>query len=115
MQSRPTKILTVATTGLVIALPMAKYLQVPVVYARKERNVAMAETFKASYSSNTVGSNRELLVSKSHLEPEDRILIVDDFFSSGASQVALLRIVSEARARWILSSDTIGNKRTKRD
>jgi adenine/guanine phosphoribosyltransferase-like PRPP-binding protein len=32
---KPTKILTVATTGLVIALPMAKYLQVPVVYARQ--------------------------------------------------------------------------------
>lgn len=98
MQNRPTKILTVATTGLVIALPMAKYLQVPVVYARKERNVAMAETFKASYSSNTVGGNRELLVSKSHIDPEDRILIVDDFLSSGATQEALLTIIGDAGA-----------------
>jgi xanthine phosphoribosyltransferase len=95
---KPTKILTVATTGLVIALPMAKYLQVPVVYARKERNVVMAETYKASYSSKTVGKGRELLVSKSHLDEEDRVLIVDDFLSSGASQEALLRIVSDAGA-----------------
>ena len=90
--------MTVATTGLVIALPMAKYLQVPVVYARKERNVVMADTYQAGYSSKTVGKNRELLVSKDHLMEEDRVLIVDDFLSSGASQDALLRIVAEAGA-----------------
>jgi xanthine phosphoribosyltransferase len=95
---KPSKILTVATTGLVIALPMAKYLQVPVVYARKERNVVMADTYKANYSSKTVGKNRELLVSKTHILEDDRVLIVDDFLSSGASQDALLRIVSEAGA-----------------
>jgi xanthine phosphoribosyltransferase len=98
VRQKPNKILTVATTGLVIALPMAKYLQVPVVYARKERSVVMADTYKAGYSSKTVGLNRELLVSKSHLDPEDRVLIIDDFLSSGASQEALLRIVSDAGA-----------------
>jgi xanthine phosphoribosyltransferase len=95
---QPTKILTVATTGLVIALPMAKYLGVGVVYARKERNMVMADTYNAGYSSKTVGKNRELLVSTKHLEEDDRILIVDDFLSSGSSQEALLRIVSESGA-----------------
>lgn len=90
--------MTIATTGLVIALPMAKYLQVPVVYARKERNVVMADTYKASYSSKTVGNNRELLVSKSHVDSTDRVLVVDDFLSSGAAQEALLTIISDAGA-----------------
>lgn len=98
LDSKPTKILTVATTGLVIALPMAKYLQVPVVYARKERNIVMADTYKAGYSSKTVGKNRELLVSKDHLDEDDRILVIDDFLSSGASQEALLRIISDSGA-----------------
>ena len=75
-----------------------QYLQVPVVYARKERNVVMADTFSASFSSKTVGKNRELLVSKNHLHPKDRVLIVDDFLSSGASQEALLRIVGDSKA-----------------
>jgi xanthine phosphoribosyltransferase len=101
VQLKPTKILTVATTGLVIALPMAKYLQVPLVYARKERSVVMADTYKAIYSSKTVGKNRELLVSTNHLDEDDRILVVDDFLSSGASQEALLRIISESGARAI--------------
>lgn len=98
MSTKPSKILTVATTGLVVALPMAKYLQVPCVYARKERNIVMAGTYSASYSSKTVGKNRELMVAKSHLDEEDRILIVDDFLSSGSSQEALLRIVADAGA-----------------
>jgi len=99
MNVKPTKILTVATTGLVIAIPMGKYLQVPVVYARKERNVVMSSTFQAAYSSKTVGKNRELLVSTSHLDEDDQILIVDDFLSSGASQDALLRIVDDSGAK----------------
>ena len=98
LDQKPSKILTVATTGLVIALPMAKYLNIPLVYARKERNVVMADTYKAAYSSKTVGKNRVLLVSTSHLDEEDRVLVVDDFLSSGSSQEALLRIVSESGA-----------------
>jgi xanthine phosphoribosyltransferase len=98
VSQKPSKLLTVATTGLVVALPMAKYLQVPVVYARKERNVVMADTYIAAYSSKTVGKNRELLVAKSHIHEDDRVLIVDDFLSSGSSQEALLRIVSQAGA-----------------
>jgi len=33
--ARPSKILTIATTGLVVAIPIAKYLRAPLVYARK--------------------------------------------------------------------------------
>ena len=77
---------------------MAKYLQVPVVYARKERNIVMSNTWQASYSSKTVGKNRELLISKDHIDADDRVLIIDDFLSSGSSQEALLRIISDSGA-----------------
>jgi len=98
VDTKPTKIMTVATTGLVIALPMARYLQVPVVYARKERSMVMADTYTAAYSSKTVGKDRQLLVSKSHVHKNDRVLIIDDFLSSGSSQEALLKILSDAGA-----------------
>lgn len=58
----------------------------------------MSDTFDAGYNSKTVGKDRQLLVSKDHLDPSDRVLVVDDFLSSGASQEALLRIVAEAGA-----------------
>lgn len=58
----------------------------------------MADTYQAGYSSKTVGKNRELIVSQSHIDPHDRVLVIDDFLSSGASQEALLRILSDAGA-----------------
>lgn len=77
---------------------IAKYLQVPLVYARKSRSIVMADTFDAGYNSKTIGQDRQLLVSRDHLDEDDRVLIVDDFLSSGSSQEALLRIISEAGA-----------------
>ena len=77
---------------------MASELQVPVVYARKERSIVMADTYQASYSSNTVGANKMLHVAKSHIHADDRVLIVDDFLSAGSSQEALMRIISDAGA-----------------
>ena len=41
---------------------------------------------------------QELLVSKRHLHEDDRVLLVDDFLSSGAAQEALMRIVGQAEA-----------------
>ena len=58
----------------------------------------MADTYIAAYSSKTVGKYCELLVSRSHLDENDRVLIIDDFLSSGSSQEALLRIISQAGA-----------------
>jgi len=77
---------------------MAKYLQVPLVYARKQRSVVMANTFDAGYNSKTMGEDKQLLVSRDHIDEEDRVLVIDDFLSSGSSQEALLRIISEAGA-----------------
>jgi len=98
LPDRPNKILTVATTGLILALPMAAELQIPVVYARKQRSLVMSETYHAFYNSRTKGGKSELFLSKTHIDPEDRVLIVDDFLSSGGCQEALMRIVLEAGA-----------------
>uniref|UniRef100_A0A7S1U7E7 Phosphoribosyltransferase domain-containing protein n=1 Tax=Phaeomonas parva TaxID=124430 RepID=A0A7S1U7E7_9STRA len=99
--SRPTKVLTVATTGLAAAVPVAQQLQVPMIYARKQRSVVMPDSYIAGYSSRTVGKSRELLIVKEHITASDRVLIIDDFLSSGACQDALLRILSEAGAECV--------------
>ena len=77
---------------------MAKYLQVPVVYARKERDIVMSNTWQASYSSETAEKNHELIVSKKHINSDDRFLIIDDFLSGGSRQEALLKIISNSSA-----------------
>jgi xanthine phosphoribosyltransferase len=77
---------------------MAKYLQVPLVYAQKQISLVMANTFNAGHNSKTIGQDQQLLVSRDHLDKDDRVLIVDDFLSSGSIQEALLRIIAEAGA-----------------
>ena len=67
-------------------------------YAREQRSVVMGDTLAADYKSKTTGKKRTLLVSKDHIDEEDHVLIIDDFLSSGSSQEALLRIVSNAGA-----------------
>ena len=62
---------------------MAKYLQVPLVYARKRRSLVMANTFDAGHNSKTIGQDQQLLVSRDHLDEDDHVLIVDDFLLSG--------------------------------
>ena len=59
----------------------------------------MSDTWHASYSSKTVGQNRELVVSKKHIDKDDSLLVIDDFLSGGSSQEALLRIISQAGAK----------------
>ena len=47
-----------ATTGLVLAIPLGRILQVPVVYARKQRSVVMADSYIVQYFKSH-GSNGE--------------------------------------------------------
>lgn len=110
IRTKPTKILTIATTGLIAALPIARHLNIPVVYARKERSVVMSNPYRSTFKSRTLGTSRELFVSKEHLNPNDRILIVDDFLSSGSSQEALLRIVGEGNGATAVGIATLIEK-----
>eukprot|EP00639_Heterosigma_akashiwo_P007639 CAMPEP_0194594330 /NCGR_PEP_ID=MMETSP0292-20121207/24160_1 /TAXON_ID=39354 /ORGANISM="Heterosigma akashiwo, Strain CCMP2393" /LENGTH=783 /DNA_ID=CAMNT_0039453701 /DNA_START=63 /DNA_END=2414 /DNA_ORIENTATION=- len=98
LRGRPNKILTMATTGLALALPMAARLQVPVVYARKQRSIVMADPHHVFYKSRTLGEDSELFLEKKHVTPEDRVLVVDDMLSGGGCQDALLRVVAAAGA-----------------
>jgi len=98
---RPTKVLTVATTGLILGIPMARILSVPAVYARKSRSVVMRDSYHKTYASKSHGSSMEVFVSKGHLSADDRILVVDDWLSSGACQEALLSIISDVGAETV--------------
>ena len=51
-----------ATTGLVLAIPLGRILQVPVVYARKQRSVVMADSYIVQYSSKSHGSNGQFVI-----------------------------------------------------
>ncbi len=92
-----TKILTAEISGIAPALMTAKYLGLPVVYARKAKPVTMPnEVFLTLTPSHTKGRTVELIVSPEVLGSHERILIIDDFLATGQTIMGLVRLTQVA-------------------
>ena len=88
-----TKVITVETSGIVPAYVTSKYLNVPLVFARKKKPITMEESICDSAPSHTKGGIVELHISKEFLNKDDKVLIVDDFLASGKTIAALCRML----------------------
>ncbi len=98
--TRPTKILTAEISGIAPALMAARYLGVPVVYARKHKPITMPDTVYLTVApSHTKGHMVELIVSPEYLGAGERVLIIDDFLASGATIAGLVRLTQTAGAQ----------------
>jgi xanthine phosphoribosyltransferase len=96
------KILTAEISGIAPALMAARYLNLPVVYARKSKPVTMPDTVYLTVApSHTKGHMVELIVSPEYLPRDEPILIIDDFLASGATIIGLARLVEAAGARLV--------------
>jgi len=97
---KPTKILTAETSGIVPALATAFVLEIPLVFARKQRPATMVQTpFIARTPTHTKGGDSvDLIVAREFLKSEDRILILDDFLATALTIVALCDIVEQSGA-----------------
>ena len=93
------KILTIEASGIAIAVIAAQYFNAPVVFAKKSktRNIA-GDVYCASVESFTHCVTNDVIVSKSYLNPEDRVLIIDDFLANGQALKGLIKIVKDAGA-----------------
>ena len=95
----PTRILTAEISGIAPALMTARHLNLPVVYARKNRPVTMPDTVYLTIApSHTKGNKVELIVSPEYLKPGEKVLIIDDFLASGATILGLVRLTQAAGA-----------------
>lgn len=91
------RILTAEISGIAPALMTAKYLNLPVVYARKTKPVTMSDTVYLTLAqSHTRGTMVELIVSPEYLPRGEKILVIDDFLASGNTILGLVRLVEAA-------------------
>ncbi|MCD6345709.1 MAG: xanthine phosphoribosyltransferase [Anaerolineae bacterium] len=98
----PTRILTAEVSGIIPALTTAYALGLPLVFARKHKPITMKEpTFVEFAPSHTKGGQVSLMVSSEFLQPEDRVLIIDDFLATGQTISALARLIRDARAQLV--------------
>lgn len=97
--TKPTRVLTAEISGIAPALMTARYMGVPVVYARKNKPVTMTDTVYLTVApSHTKGVLNELIVSPEYLQKGERVLIIDDFLASGATIMGLVRLNEAAGA-----------------
>ena len=93
------KILTIEASGIGIACLTAQHFNVPVVFAKKNRTKNIAgDVFTSQVESFTHGRVYDIMVSKDFLQPEDKVLIIDDFLAEGSALMGLSKLVVDSGA-----------------
>lgn len=94
-----TKILTIETSGIAIAMAAGVALEVPVVFAKKNRTSNLSGDFYTTQvHSYTHGTDYDVVVSRELLNENDHILIIDDFIANGKAIEGLIRLLGQAGA-----------------
>jgi len=94
-----TKVLTLESSGIAVAYPVAKAFGVPLVFAKKRESINLdGELYVAEIPSYTQNITNKVIVSKRCLSANDRVLIIDDFLANGFALQGLISIVEAAEA-----------------
>lgn len=97
-----TKILTIEASGISIACITALEFHVPVVFAKKNKTINIAnDVYTAKVESFTHKRSYDIIVSKDFLRPEDKILIIDDFLAMGAALKGLVELINISGAQLV--------------
>ena len=94
-----TKVVTIEASGIAPALYVAEALELPMIFAKKAKNITMNEgifdsrgLFLYQQVTSTVS------IASKFLTPDDRVLIVDDFLANGQAAKGLIQIIEQAGA-----------------
>jgi len=97
-----TKILTIEASGIAIAYATARVFGVPAIFAKKTKSVNIdGDVYVAEVESFTHKNKNQAIVSKSFLDKNDRVLIVDDFLANGEAAEGLCDLCRQAGAEVI--------------
>ena len=94
-----TRVLTIETSGILLAGAVARLLKVPVVIARKTRSMNLdGDSYVAEFLSFNHKNIKTVVVAQKYLNPEDRVLIIDDIMANGCAMQGLISLVDDAGA-----------------
>ena len=93
------KILTIEASGIGIACVVAQYFNVPVVFAKKTESLNVdGAVYSSKVTSFTKKRTYDVFVSQKYLNPDDHVLIIDDFLAVGSALNGLIDIVNQSGA-----------------
>lgn len=94
-----TKVVTIEASGICPAIYTAEALDVPMIFAKKHKNITMTEgILTAEVYSFTKQVTSTVSIASKFLNPEDRVLIVDDFLANGQAAKGLIAMIQQAGA-----------------
>ena len=94
-----TKVVTIEASGIAPALYTADALGVPMIFAKKSKNITMNEgILTAEVFSFTKQVTNTVSIASKYLSEKDKVLIVDDFLANGQAAKGLVEIVEQAGA-----------------
>lgn len=86
---------TVETKGIPLAANVAHLLNLPLVIIRREAKISEGSTVSINYFSGSYDRIQRMSMSKRAIEPESKVLIIDDFMRGGGSISGISEIVGE--------------------
>ncbi|MGE4215009.1 MAG: xanthine phosphoribosyltransferase [Anaerotignaceae bacterium] len=93
------KIVTIEASGIGIACIVAQHFDVPVVFAKKTESINLdGAVYSVPIESFTHNRTYNVIVSKKYIQPQDHVLIIDDFLANGCALEGLISIVKSAGA-----------------
>ncbi len=93
------KILTIETSGIPIAFAAAQFMNVPVVFAKKDKSGNISSNvYSSRVTSYTKKNVYDAVVSKEFLDESDKVLVIDDFLAKGNALTGLMDIIEQAGA-----------------
>ena len=95
-----TKIITIESSGIAIAVIAAQYFNnVPVVFAKKSESRNLdPDKYHGEVYSFTKQKVYPIMISKKYISPNDKIIIIDDFLANGKAALALNNLCEQAGA-----------------
>ena len=98
-ESGITKVVTIEASGIAPAVYTAEALGVPMIFAKKAKNITMTEgILTAEVYSFTKQVTSTVSISGKFLESSDKVLVIDDFLANGQAAKGLIKIIEEAGA-----------------
>ncbi len=92
------KVITIEASGIAPAIMVGDYLNVPVLFAKKNVPSTMENMLVTEVFSFTKNKSYSVCVSKDYLKEGDRVLFIDDFLANGNAAFGIIDLVNQAGA-----------------